>query len=93
LWYNGDDLFDCEDVVRYSCIQDNDGDETNTHDDPLFVATPGYYYLSSIAAGQLVDSPCIDAGSGDANDPNIGMDQYTTRTDQAPGHGRYGLSL
>ncbi|MHC4061003.1 MAG: right-handed parallel beta-helix repeat-containing protein, partial [Planctomycetota bacterium] len=84
LWYNVDDLYDCEDVVRYSCIRDNDGDETNTHDHPLFVIGPGAsYYLSSIAAGQLVDSPCIDAGSGDANDPDIGMDQYTTRTDQA----------
>jgi subtilisin family serine protease len=50
----------------------------NIMEDPNFVAG---YYLSHIATGQQADSPCIDAGSGDANDPNIVMDLYTTRID------------
>ncbi|MHC4543549.1 MAG: right-handed parallel beta-helix repeat-containing protein, partial [Planctomycetota bacterium] len=50
----------------------------NIAEDPLFVAG---YYLSHTATGQLVDSPCIDAGSADANDPDIGLDTRTTRTD------------
>jgi predicted outer membrane repeat protein len=45
---------------------------------PLFV---GGYYLSHIATGQSLDSRCIDAGSGDANDPDIDMAGYTTRID------------
>jgi len=55
-------------------------------DDPLFVSG---YYLSQIAAGQLADSNCIDAGStyaslvtlNDINEPNISLAQYTTRID------------
>ena len=48
--------------------------------DPLFVSG---YLLSQIAAGQDVDSPVLDAGSVDANDPVYGFDPdtYTTRTD------------
>ena len=57
----------------------------------------GNYYLSNYHAGQILDadgkvvdplvnpedanSPAIDAGSGDANDPGIGMKLYSTRTD------------
>ncbi len=49
-------------------------------DDPLFVSgTSGDYYLSQTAAGQGVDSPCVDAGSDTA--VNLGMDDKTTRTD------------
>ncbi len=47
-------------------------------DDPCFIAG---YYLSQIAAGQSVNSPCVDSGSADANAPSIGLDTYTTRTD------------
>ncbi len=48
--------------------------------DPLFVVGPGgNYYLSQVAAGQLVDSPCLDAGSDTA--VNLGLDTKTTRTD------------
>jgi len=46
--------------------------------DPLLVEG---YYLSHIAAGQAVDSPCIDAGSLDVNDPNVLLADYTTSTD------------
>lgn len=48
---------------------------------PLFVAGPyGDYYLSQIAAGQGVDSPCFNAGSDTAE--NISLDDLTTRTDE-----------
>jgi len=50
----------------------------NIFEDPNFVAG---YYLSQIAADQLLDSPCVNSGSADANDPNIGTHTYTTRTD------------
>jgi predicted outer membrane repeat protein len=50
----------------------------NIAEDPLFVAG---YYLSQIASSQPADSPCVDAGSDDANNPDIALDTYTTRTD------------
>jgi len=56
-------------------------------DDPNFAMTSlteqGYnYYLSQIAAGQLVDSPCVDTGSSPASAlaAAVGFD-VTTRTD------------
>ncbi|MHC4110516.1 MAG: right-handed parallel beta-helix repeat-containing protein [Planctomycetota bacterium] len=55
--------------------------DPNTHNigvDPNFIAG---YYLSQIAAAQSLDSPCVDTGSADSSDPNIGLDTYTTRTD------------
>jgi len=49
--------------------------------DPLFVSGPrGDYYLSQIAAGQLADSPCVDAGSDEAS--ALGMDTIWTRMDE-----------
>ncbi|MHC4333395.1 MAG: right-handed parallel beta-helix repeat-containing protein [Planctomycetota bacterium] len=53
--------------------------DSNTHNidaDPYF--TYGYY-LSQIAAGQDLDSPCVDLGSDLA--ANVGMDDRTTRVD------------
>lgn len=48
--------------------------------DPLFVTGDnGDYYLSQILAGEGSDSPCLDTGSDTA--ANLGMDAYTTRTD------------
>ena len=53
----------------------------NIDADPLFVTGPlGDYYLSQVAAGQGVNSPCVDAGSDMA--ANLGMDTYTTRSDE-----------
>jgi len=46
---------------------------------PNAVWVNGDYDLSQIAAGQAADSPCVDAGSGLAI--NLGMDKFTTRTD------------
>ena len=79
LWGNDDDLYGCS--ATYSCIEDGNGGEGNIDAEPLFVTGPfGDYYLSQIAAGQAVDSPCVDAGSDTA--ANLGMDMYTTRTDE-----------
>jgi len=50
----------------------------NIAKDPVFVAG---YYLGQIASGQKFDSPCVDIGSANANDPDIGLGDYTTRTD------------
>jgi len=56
-------------------------DVSNLYRDPCFVTGPlGDYYLSQIEAGQPQDSPCVDAGSGLAS--RLGMNLYTTRTDQ-----------
>jgi subtilisin family serine protease len=56
----------------------------NINQDPLFATTKAdeqTYFLSQFAAGQLVNSPCVDAGIGDLNDPNAILGDYTTRTD------------
>ncbi|MHC4498295.1 MAG: right-handed parallel beta-helix repeat-containing protein, partial [Planctomycetota bacterium] len=53
-------------------------DTNNIDADPCFVAG---YYLSWWDAGQDMDSPCVDMGSAPADDPNIGLHTYTTRTD------------
>jgi len=69
--------------VNYCCIESWTGSIAGTgnfSDDPLFASGPlGDCYLSQIAAGQTVQSPCVDAGSNNAFD--LGMDPYTTRTD------------
>ena len=52
----------------------------NIASDPLFVSGMlGDYYLSQMAAGQAMDSPCVDSGSDSA--ANLGLDALTTRTD------------
>ncbi len=57
-------------------------ESNNIEDDPLFI---GDYFLSQTAAGQTVDSPCVDAGSLSAG--VIDLDTYTTRTDEEPDEG------
>ena len=52
---------------------------------PNAVWIMGGYHLSQIAAGQAVDSPCVDAGSDTA--VNLGMDRLTTRTDKVGDEG------
>ncbi|MBN1391347.1 MAG: S8 family serine peptidase [Sedimentisphaerales bacterium] len=55
----------------------------NIHINPLFVTGPlGDFYLSQIAAGNLQNSPCVNTGSASA--ASLGLDNYTTRTDQKP---------
>ena len=68
-------------VVTFSDVQGGWPGEGNIDEDPLFVEGPlGEFYLSQIAAGQPDDSPCVDAGSDTAK--NLGLDEYTTRTDE-----------
>ncbi|NLT76494.1 MAG: S8 family serine peptidase, partial [Planctomycetes bacterium] len=84
LWGNGDDLVNC--FASYSCIEDGDAGEGNIASDPLLVTGPlGGCYLSQVAAGQVTDSPCLDAG-----DPNVGVSlaSRTTRTDGVEDAGR-----
>ena len=67
-------------VVTYSDIQGGWPGEGNISDDPCFVTGPlGDFYLSQVAAGQSVDSPCVNTGSDLAC--MFGLDQFTTRTD------------
>jgi hypothetical protein len=65
--------------VSYSSIEDSLWPGTgNIVANPLFVTGPdGNYYLSQIAAGQTVNSPCVDAGN-----PSTIMFNGTTRTDR-----------
>jgi hypothetical protein len=49
----------------------------NINADPLFVGSS--LNLSQTAAGQAVDSPCVDAGSGSA--VALGLDKLSTRSD------------
>jgi hypothetical protein len=84
----GEQLYGCEAaVITYCCVQEWTGwGEGNISDDPLFVKGPlGDYYLSCRAAGQAVDSACIDAGSATAE--SLGLDKFTTRTDGVPDAG------
>jgi hypothetical protein len=80
-------------TVSHSDVEDGQGavyvgpgctlnwdNSSNIDIDPYFVTGPGGdYYLSQTAAGQVVDSPCVDAGSDTA--ANLGMNIFTTRTD------------
>lgn len=53
--------------------------EGNIDADPLFAQG---YHLSQIDSGELIDSPCMDAGSDSAE--TFGLYRATTRTDRAP---------
>ena len=53
----------------------------NKNEDPLFV---GGFFLSQIDAGQLINSPCWNAGSANVNSPDINLAGYTTRIDSVP---------
>ena len=67
--------------VSFSNVEGGFDGEGNLHDDPVFVEGPvGAYYLSHIATGQLVNSPCIDAGSAMASEREL--DLMTTRVDE-----------
>jgi hypothetical protein len=81
-------------IIDYSCVEGGeldvytendpnlDWDENSNIDaDPCFVpGRLGDYYLSQTAAGQETNSLCVDAGSDTA--ANLGVDIFTTRTDQ-----------
>lgn len=80
LWNNADDLYNCVGMTAHSCIEDADSGPGNISDNPNFKAGPlGNYYLSQINAGQLEDSPCVDAGADMVW--FYGLDTFTTSTD------------
>ena len=68
LWNNGNEINLIESnafTITYSDIQGGWTGEGNNDADPLFVNGPlGDFYLSQIASGQGVNSPCLDAGGG-----------------------------
>ncbi|GAF87587.1 unnamed protein product, partial [marine sediment metagenome] len=65
----------------FGSVADSNG---NFNKDPLFVGGPlGGFYLRQQPVQPLPQSPAVDTGSADANDPNIGLDTYTTRIDSA----------
>lgn len=89
LWDNRGDLDGC--TAEFSCIEDGDPGTGNISSVPLFRTGPlqgsiGSYYLSQTAAGQLRNSPCIDAGVGAAL-ALVDANSFTTRTDSVKDEG------
>jgi hypothetical protein len=82
LWNNNPTTIDEQNdiVITYSDVEGGFPGEGNIDSAPLFLSGPwGDYYLSQKAAGQTVDSPCIDSG---CNAMNIfGSKMMTTRVD------------
>jgi hypothetical protein len=80
LWDGGDASVD------HSDIEGGYDGQGNIDADPIFVTGPrGDYYLSQVDAGHAEDSPCLDAGDGqaadicfDTPDGTVCMDQMTT---------------
>ncbi|MCD4652650.1 right-handed parallel beta-helix repeat-containing protein, partial [bacterium] len=76
--------------VTYCNVQSGYPGEGNIDADPLFVAGPyGDFYLSQIAAGQSINSPCLNAGSTDADSiefehlwGSVKMSDLTTSTNE-----------
>lgn len=72
--------------VTYSDVQGGFAGTGNINADPCFVTGPlGDYYLSQTAAGQVTNSPCVNAGSDYA--AKIGFWDSSTRTDGMPDSG------
>ena len=75
--------------VSHCDVQDGYPGTENLDADPVFVTgVSGKYYLSQIASGQPLDSPCVDTGNESVTDvcytvfgTTICMDQMTTRND------------
>ena len=72
--------------ITYSDVQGGFTGTGNINADPCFVTGPlGNYYLSQTAAGQAINSPCINAGSDYA--ARTGFWDSSTRTDLVPDSG------
>jgi len=73
-------------LASHCCVQGWTGTWGGQHNfwtDPSFVPGPiGDYYLSHLATGQAIDSPCIDAGNTTVE--LAGMQTLSTRRDEAP---------
>ncbi len=69
-------------VLEFSCVQDGTAGTGVIGADPLFRKGPqGDYYLSQVAAGQINDSPALNAGNPAASPASLGLAAMTTRTD------------
>jgi hypothetical protein len=78
IWGNSPDQVSPESIVTYSSVEGGHPGAGNIDSNPLFVTGPlGDFYLSQTAAGQSVQSPCVDAG-----DPVSALIPGTTRTDE-----------
>jgi hypothetical protein len=73
IWYNSPSQINGNAAVTYSNVQGGFSGTGNISGDPVFV---NEFHLSQIAAGQAVNSPCVNAG-----DPTSSMITGTTRTD------------
>jgi polygalacturonase len=77
--------------ITHSCIEGGIPDGAvgrgkNISLAPMFCSGPkGRYYLSQKSAGLKAQSPCVDAGKGQAAD--AGMNRFTTRSDSEPDTG------
>ncbi len=85
LWNEGaDEILVSADAtvnIRYSDVRGGAVGDGNIDVDPGFVRGPiGLFYLSQLAAGQAIDSQCVDAGDGLAE--TLGLDTHTTRVDE-----------
>ncbi len=76
-------------TVDYCDVEEGYSGDGNIDENPIFYnGLQGNYYLAQLAAGQLWQSVCVDAGSDAAADTCFltgkglrCMDEYTTRTD------------
>jgi len=67
-------------TVEYCDVPGGHPGTGNIDSDPLFVSGPGgNFYLSQVAAGQAMNSPCVDTG-----DPASPVQPGSTRTDEKP---------
>jgi hypothetical protein len=83
-------------TVTYCDVQGGYPGTGNFSADPRFCASAidsvyDGYFLSAVAAGQVVNSPCIDAGHLSA--VSAGLDRRTTRTDLEPDQGMADLGF
>jgi len=77
IWNNPLPIVNTSPLITYSCVQGGYFGPGNINLNPEFVGTSlGDYFLSQFAAGQSVESPCVDAGN-----PDSCMVVGTTRTD------------
>ena len=87
IWDNDTsiELWDGAEVVNvtHSDIEGGWAGTGNLNTDPYFVTGPssGYFFLSQTAAGEPVQSPCVDAGLGSASSWYPLGSGYSTRTD------------
>jgi hypothetical protein len=91
-------------TMRHYRVSDSTDSHNFTGNPMFVRGRLGDYYLSQFPAGQILDangvavdpnvnpadanSPAVDAGSGNANNPNIRMHLYSTRTDNVKDLGR-----